>query len=151
MLPQELKAVDRLVAAHFYQCLMEFFSTNASEKWILLLRHEEKGNLEFLLDIDEYYSFVSGLKQCINAALNSQSTPGVSMMHNTIARDLETTQSNSGAISIISVWDDEPNVQFNFYQNENDRESITTLIYALEDAMKLHDLYCEAYNRREYA
>jgi len=151
MIPIEIKAIARVVGAQFYQCILEFLSTNHKDQWILQLQHEKKGNYAFLLNTDNFAALCVGLKQNINAALEQSNHPGTKMMINTIARDLPTSISEGGSIVIISSWEDKPSVEFNFYSNQKDRKSRITLVYMLEDAMSLYNLFATAYNDRENA
>lgn len=151
MIPREIKAITRVVGAQFYQCTLEFLSTNQKDQWILQLRHEKTGNFAFLLNTDNFAALCVGLKQNIDAALEQLNHPGAKMMINTIARDLPTSITDEGSIIIISTWEDKPNVQFNFYSNQKDRKSRITLVYMLEDSMSLYNLFATAYNNREKA
>ncbi len=141
----------RIAAAQFHKCLLELFSTNSIDRWFLQLRHEEHGILGFLLNTDQFYALCVGLKQCIDATLEANDHQGADMMVNTIAQDLPTTTSHLGGISIISTWRKEKTIQFNIYRNQNDRESRITLIYMLEDAMSLSNMFSTAYNKRSRA
>lgn len=151
MIPREIDAIDRVVGAQFHQCLFELFSTDHKDQWILQLQHEKKGSFAFLLDTDNFAALCVGLKQCIDAALEKSDHPGAEMMLNTIAQDLPTNVAEGGAITIISSWEDDPNVQFNFYTDQRDQESRITLVYILEDSMSLYNLLAAAYNDRENA
>jgi len=149
MIPSDFIAVHRLVAARFHECLMELFSTDEADKWLLQLRHERAGNLGFLLTVDNLAAFCVAMQQCIDVAISHSDYPNAEMMINTVALNLETNKPTRGGISISSIWADDPNVQFNFYLDQNDSRSCVTLIYFLEDAMRLHDRFAIAYNKRE--
>lgn len=151
MIPRMINAVARVVGAQFHQCILEFFSTDHKDQWILQLKHEKNGNFAFLLSTDNFAALCVGLKQCIDAALENPNHPRAEMMLNTIARDLPTNVAEGGAITIISSWQDNPNVQFNFYSDHKDRKSRITLVYMLEDAISLYNLFASAYNDRKTA
>lgn len=148
MISKDLTVEDRLVAAQFHECILEFFSTQQSNLWLLQLRHDSSGNCAFTLHEDNFAAFCVGLKQCIDSAVARQSHPTADMMVNIIAQDLETSASSHGGISIVSNWSEEPNVQFNFYPDQNNRKSRITLIYMLQDAMELYNRFAVAYNQR---
>jgi len=61
-------------------------------------------------------------------------------MINSIAVNLATTTSDSGAISIISSWENEPAVGFKYFSDENDRDLEIYFVYWLEDAKRLFEL-----------
>jgi hypothetical protein len=145
---EHAKANSRLFAAQFHECLMEFFATDRVDQWMLRLRHDSAGRFEFQLDVDNFAALCIGLKQCIDAALSPLRQPNAEMAISTMASGLLTHTSSRGAISIISDWSEDPNVQFNFYPDQMDRRSRTTLMYSLVDAMRLYDLFAHAYNNR---
>lgn len=149
MIPKEIGAIEIAVSAQFHQCLLEFFSTDHREKWILQLRHKQKGNIAFLLDTDNFVAFCFGLKDCIDSALSKSSHPGANMILNTVGRNLISNLADEGAISIIGSWDGDPNIQFNFYPDQKRCDSRITLVYMLDDAMKLYNLFSVVYNERE--
>ena len=144
MIPRDIEVIDRLVAAQFHECWLEFFSTNQKYRWILQLRYESKNNVAFLFTVEYFASFCVGFQQCIEAAINK--SDDANMMINTISQDMDTNLSDQGAISMISSWDSEPNIQFNFYTDQNDRKSAHTLVYFLDDAVRLYNLFAEKYN-----
>lgn len=142
------EATSRLFAAQFHECLMEFFATDRVDQWVLQLQHDSAGTSEFQLDVDNFAAFCMGLKQCIDAALNPLLQPNAEMAVCTVASDLVTHTPSRGGISIISNWSGDANVQFNFYLNQADRKFRTTLTYSVADAMRLYDLFANAYNSR---
>jgi hypothetical protein len=151
MIPKEIGAIETVVSAQFYQCLLELFSTNHKDAWILQLRHEQKGNSAFLFDGDNLAALCLGLKECIDSTLNKFSHVRANMVLNTVASHLSTNLADQGAITIIGSWEKEPNIQFNFYPDAKLRGSRITLGYLLEDAMKLYNMFAVAYNKREIA
>lgn len=149
MIPKEISVINRVVGAQFHQCLLEFFSTDHTNQWVMQLRHEEKGNFMFLFDADNFHDFCMCLKQCIDTASDNPAYPNAKTLLNTVTQDMKTNVTDAGAITMISSWKDDPNVQLNFYSDQNDRKSRITLIYMLQDAMSLYNLFMNAYNNRE--
>lgn len=148
MISRDIEAIETLVAAHFNPGgLLEFFSTNKPGNWILQLTHETKKPIALLLSNENFYALCTGLKQCIDTAMDSSNYPNAKVMTNTIAVDLPSTTSESGAILFTSSWDSDPVVQFKFYSNTKNRDLEIDFVYYLEDAKRLFDLFFIAYQK----
>ncbi|MBF0548363.1 MAG: hypothetical protein HQM08_28265 [Candidatus Riflebacteria bacterium] len=144
----EIALQERLFGAVFHECVLDFFSTDSENYWLLRLQHQQHGKVSFLLTLKNFAAWCTGLKQCIETAKNRSQYPGVVVMTNIIANDLPTDFSDRGAISIYALWEDIPNIQFIFYPDPKNRKSRITLIYLLDDANELLELFVKAYENK---
>ena len=146
VIPKEIAAQDIEITAPISGWLLQFMSTNWSGYWILQLTKEQQNPVAMLLNLDHLTNICIGMRKAIDAALNPESFPHVTMMNVKIADNILTNLSDSGSITVISEWNCDKIATINYYPS-TDRIGIVRQTLYIADAMELCDMFSCVYNK----
>lgn len=146
MIPREIEAHDLLIQAPISGWNLQVMSTNWAGYWIVQLSTKNSPPLALLIHLDNLASICQAMRSCIDTANQPSGYPRATTMLVTAASQLPTSENDKGAISILSEWSAEPIMVLNFYRGGHGKENAIRQALALDDAMKLSDLFASIYN-----
>lgn len=147
MIPKEVQANELLIEAPISGWTLQVMSTNWAGYWILQLTRLGHPPLALLMHLDNLSDICRAIRSCIDAASNPENYPRAKTMFVTAASDLPTQVSDKGAVSVMTEWNSDPIMVLSYYRGGHGEGNIIRQVLALDDAMKLSDMFATVYNR----
>ena len=127
--------------------MLEVMSTNWPGYWIIQLRQEGHHSLALLVHLDNLAGICRAMRSCIDAASNLDVHPQAKTMFVTAASNLPTPSNDMGAVAVMSMWSAEPIIVLSYYRGGHGDGNVIRQGLALDDAMRLSDMFTTIYNQ----
>ncbi len=147
MIPKEIEAHDLLVEAPISGWKLEVMSTNWPGYWIIQLSQEGSHPLALLIRLDNLAGICCAMRSCIDTANNPEGYSRAKTMFVTAASNLPTPSNDKGAVTVMSEWSAEPIMVLSYYRGGHGEGNVIRQELALDDAMRLSDMFATVYSR----
>ena len=147
MIPPEVKANELLIEAPISDWILQVMSTNWLGYWILQLVQKGQPQHAILISLDNLVTICEAIRSCIDTAVNSESNSKAKAMFVTAASNLPTQMNDNGAVTVMADWSSDPVIGVSYYGGEHGEGNVIRQALALDDAMRLSDMFATVYNR----